>query len=186
VQPFGRWLVPLIVIGVLVAAALLVFRAARGPVRASALGFAGALVSGLQSALFSASLHLLGARGWETVTRWEPYSLVVASVLGGFLIQNAFQSGPLAASSPVVDVTLPAVAVGLGVHVFGEQVHTSAPALAGVAVGVALLLAGIVTLDTSPVVREEQRREREQREPAAAPVRHGAEPSTSTRGLASR
>jgi hypothetical protein len=125
VQPFGRWLAPLVLIGVLVAAA-------RGPVRASALGFAGALVSGLQSALFHASLHLLGARGWETFTRWAPYSLVVASVLGGFLIQNAFQAGPLAASSPVVDVTLPAVAIGLGVHVFGEQVRTSAPAQPGV------------------------------------------------------
>jgi hypothetical protein len=141
--------------------ALLTFRRARGPVRASALGFAGAVVSGLQSALFSASLHLLGSRGWETFARWEPYSLVVASILGGFLIQNAFQSGPLAASSPVVDATLPMVSIGLGVLVFGEHVRTSVPGLAGAGVGLALLVAGIVALDTSPVVREEQRREKE-------------------------
>jgi drug/metabolite transporter (DMT)-like permease len=161
VQPIGRWLPALVVIGVLTAAALLTFRLARGPVRASALGFAGALVSGLQSALFSASLHLLGQRGWETFARWEPYSLVVASILGGFLIQNAFQSGPLAASSPVVDATLPMVSIGLGVLVFGEHVRTSALGLAGTVVGLVLLVAGIVALDTSPVVREEQRREKE-------------------------
>jgi drug/metabolite transporter (DMT)-like permease len=164
IQPIGRWLPALLVIGGLTAAALLAFRVVRGPVRASALGFAGALVSGLQTALFAASLHLLGERGWATFARWEPYSLIVASILGGFLIQNAFQAGPLAASSPVVDSTLPIVSIGLGVFVFGEHVNTSAPGLAGASAGLALLIAGIVVLDTSGVVREEQRREKQERE----------------------
>jgi len=163
VQPIGRWLPALVAIGALTAAALLAFRLARGPVRASALAFAGALVSGLQTALFAASLHLLAQRGWGTFARWEPYSLIAASVLGGFLIQNAFQAGPLAASSPVVDSTLPVVAIGLGVFVFGEQVNTSGLALAGAGTGLALLVAGIVALDTSGVVREEQRREKQER-----------------------
>jgi drug/metabolite transporter (DMT)-like permease len=165
IQPIGRWLPALIAIGGLTAAALLAFRLVRGPVRASALGFSGALVSGLQTALFAASLHLLGQRGWATFARWEPYSLIVASILGGFLIQNAFQAGPLAASSPVVDSTLPMVSIGLGVFVFGEQVNTSALALIGGGVGLALLVTGIVVLDTSGVVREEQRREKRQRQP---------------------
>jgi drug/metabolite transporter (DMT)-like permease len=172
VQPIGRWLPALVAIGVLTAAALVTFRAARGPVRASALGFAGALVSGLQSALFAASLHLLGQRGWATFARWEPYTLIAASLLGGFLIQNAFQAGPLAASSPVVDATLPVVSIGLGVFVFGEQVNTSAAGLAGAAAGLALLVAGIVTLDTSGVVREEQRREKTER-PGTTPTQAG-------------
>jgi drug/metabolite transporter (DMT)-like permease len=172
VQPIGRWLPALVAIGVLTAAALVTFRAARGPVRASALGFAGALVSGLQSALFAASLHLLGQRGWATFARWEPYTLIAASLLGGFLIQNAFQAGPLAASSPVVDATLPVVSIGLGVFVFGEQVNTSAAGLAGAAAGLALLVAGIVTLDTSGVVREEQRREKAER-PGTTPTQAG-------------
>lgn len=163
VQPIGRWLPALATIGALTAAGLLTFRVARGPVRASALAFAGALVSGLQSALLAASLHLLGSRGWETFARWEPYSLVVASILGGFLIQNAFNSGPLAATSPVIDATLPLVSIGLGVVVFAEQVRTTALGLAGAALGLALLVAGIVALDTSPVVREQQRRERADR-----------------------
>jgi drug/metabolite transporter (DMT)-like permease len=158
IQPIGRWLPALAIIGALTAAALLAFRLVRGPARASALGFAGALVSGLQTALFAASLHLLGQRGWATFARWEPYSLIAASILGGFLIQNAFQAGPLAASSPVVDSTLPMVSIGLGVFVFGEQVNTSALALLGGCAGLALLIVGIVALDTSGVVREQQRR----------------------------
>ena len=163
IQPIGRWLPALLVIGGLTAAALLAFRVVRGPVRASALGFAGALVSGLQTALFAASLHLLGDRDWATFARWEPYSLIVASIFGGFLIQNAFQAGPLAASSPVVDSTLPIVSIGLGVFVFGEHVNTSVPGLAGACAGLALLIAGIVVLDSSGVVREEQRREKQER-----------------------
>jgi drug/metabolite transporter (DMT)-like permease len=163
IQPIGRWLPALVVLGALTAGALLAFRLVRGPARASALGLAGALVSGLQTALFAASLHLLAHRGWGTFTRWEPYGLIAASLLGGFLIQNAFQAGPLAASSPVVDSTLPLVAIGLGVLVFGERVNTSALALAGGCAGLALLLAGIVALDTSGVVREQQRREKQDR-----------------------
>jgi drug/metabolite transporter (DMT)-like permease len=167
IQPIGRWLPALAIIGALTVAALLAFRLVRGPVRASALGFAGALVSGLQTALFAASLHLLGQRGWGTFVRWEPYSLIVASILGGFLIQNAFQAGPLAASSPVVDSTLPMVSIGLGVFVFGEHVNTSGLALLGACAGLALLITGIVALDTSGVVREQQRREKQDRRQGA-------------------
>jgi hypothetical protein len=71
-----------------------------------------------------------------------------------------------------VDATLPVVSIGLGVFVFGEQVNTSAAGLAGAAAGLALLVAGIVTLDTSGVVREEQRREKAER-PGTTPTQAG-------------
>jgi hypothetical protein len=57
------------------------------------------------------------------------------------------------------------VSIGLGVFVFGEQVNTSGLALLGGAAGLALLIAGIVALDTSGVVREQQRREGQERRP---------------------
>jgi hypothetical protein len=55
------------------------------------------------------------------------------------------------------------VSIGLGVVVFGEQVNTSGLALLGGCAGLALLIAGIVALDTSGVVREQQRREKQGR-----------------------
>ncbi len=54
---------------------------------------------------------------------------------------------------PVIDATEPAVAVTVGVAVFGETVRTGTLSLTLAAVGVAVLLAGIVLLDTSPLFR---------------------------------
>jgi hypothetical protein len=65
---------------------------------------------------------------------------------------------------PVMDAVLPMVSIGLGVGLFGEHVRTSALGLTGAAAGIALLIVGIVTLDTSPVVRRQQRQERQERQ----------------------
>ncbi len=82
-----------------------------------------------------------------------------------FLVQNAYQAGPLAASMPVMDAVLPMVSIGLGVGLFGEHVRTTAWGLAGAAAGIVALVVGIVLLDTSPIVRRQQRQERKERQP---------------------
>jgi hypothetical protein len=143
---------------------VVVSRRLNGPVQASALALAGALLMGLQSALYAATLARMKDDGWGLFVRWEPYALIVASIVGGFLIQNAFHAGPLASSSPVIDTTLPLVAVGLGVALFDEPVRTSVLGIAGAVFGLALMIAGIVTLDTSPVVRREDRLEKEEQD----------------------
>lgn len=118
----------------------------------------------LQSALFSSTIALLRREGGATFGEWQPYALIVASLLGGFLVQNAYHAGPLATSMPVMDVALPLGGIALGVALFGEQVRTSAPALASGSLGIAMLLAGIILLDTSPLIRREQRMEREEQD----------------------
>jgi drug/metabolite transporter (DMT)-like permease len=184
VQPFSTWLPALVVVAVLAGGAVLASRRLRGPAAASALGFAGALVMALQSALYSATLHTLGERGWATFAGWEPYTLVVVSVLGGFLVQNAFHTGPLAAASPVIEATLPVAAIAFGIWLFGEHVRTSPLGLAGAVVGLVLVLGGIVGLDTSPVVRREQRLEK--REQEKSEQEETAEQETAGRGPADR
>jgi hypothetical protein len=167
VQPFGTWVGALIAVAAVTGAALLATRALTGPTRASAFAFGGAVVMALQSALYDATIALLPKRHWALFATWEPYALVVVSALGFFLIQNAFQSGPLAASTPVIDATLPLAAIVLGVWLFGEHIRTSWWGLGGAALGIVLLIAGIIALDTSPVVRKEQKIEqREQKETA--------------------
>jgi multidrug transporter EmrE-like cation transporter len=86
------------------------------------------------------------------LTSWQPYALVVASVCGLLLIQSAFQQGPLAASMTVLDATEPVVAVTVGMTVFGEAIHTGWPVSAITVAGLAVVTAGIVTLDSSPLV----------------------------------
>ncbi|MGN6130369.1 MAG: DMT family transporter [Nocardioidaceae bacterium] len=165
VQPITVWAPALVAIAVITAVCLVVARRkSEGPATASAFALAGAAVMGLQSALYASTIHMLGKDVWGTFANWEPYALIVASILGAFLIQNAFQSGPLAASTPVIDATLPLVAIGLGVGIFNESVRTSALGLLGGALGIALVIGGIVGLDTSPVVRKEQQIEAEERD----------------------
>jgi drug/metabolite transporter (DMT)-like permease len=166
-QPISSWAPALAAVAVLVGVCLLVTRFVDGPPMASAFAVAGACTMGLQSALYAATIALIKKEQLALFATWEPYALIVASLIGAFLIQNAFQSGPLAASTPVIDATLPLIAIGLGVGLFGEHIRTSFLGLAGASVGLVLVLAGIVGLDTSPVVRREQTLQEEEQEEKA-------------------
>ncbi len=160
-QPFMVWVIPLIIVAALAAAGIGLARCLSGPASASALAVAGAVVMAMQSALYNSTIALLAKVGFFPVfVHWQPYLLIAASIVGMMLIQRAFRAGPLAASSPVIDCLLPLGAIALGLTMFGEKINTSPWALTGGAVGLALLVAGIVLLDTSPVVRQEQRIER--------------------------
>lgn len=91
-----------------------------------------------------------------------------ASIGGLLLIQSAFQAGPLAASMPVMDAVEPAVAIAAGVTLFGESVRTGWPAGGVALAGLLLLFAGIVLLDTSPLLKALYRRETADRDPGGA------------------
>jgi len=168
IQPITVWAPALVAIAVLVTGCVVAARMLDGPVKATMFALAGACTMGLQSALYDATISVIRQDTWQVFLVWQTYALIVASFLGLFLIQNAFQSGPLAASTPVIDAVLPLVAIGLGVGLFGEHVRTSALGLTGAGLGIVLLLVGIVALDTSPVVRKEQRIEEQEREDAEA------------------
>lgn len=164
VQPITAWAPALGAIALITAAALLVNRRVRGPAKASVFAFAGACLMGLQSGLYDATITILGAQRFGVFAHWEAYALIVVSLAGGYLVQVAFQSGPLAASSPVMDATLPLVAIGLGLGLFGEAIRTSTLGLAGGCLGLFVAVAGIALLDTSPLVRHEQHLEHEMQE----------------------
>ncbi|HEY3477290.1 MAG TPA: DMT family transporter [Nocardioides sp.] len=157
VQPLLTWIPALVGVAVVVAAGLAFARFRSGPAKAGGIAFAGACAMGLQSALYDATITLLPQGFLQIFLTWEPYLLIAVSLLGAFLVQNAYQAGPLAASTPVMDSTLPLVAIALGVGLFGETVRTAPWALAGTGLGLSLLLAGILGLDSSPVVRKQQR-----------------------------
>ena len=163
IQPFSAWLWPLIAVVAVAAAGVVVGKSISGPARASLYALSGATVMAFQSALYSTTIASLRAGIGHTFVTWQPYALIVASFTGLFLVQNAYQAGPLAASMPVMDAVLPMVSIGLGIGLFGEHVRTTFWGLAGAATGIALLVGGIVMLDTSPLIRRQQREERNQR-----------------------
>ncbi len=154
-----RWVLILIAVGGLMTLGVIVGGLLRGTARASAYGLAAGAAFGLLAALTKASTHLLGQGAATFFTSWQPYAMAVVAILGAVVQQSAFQAGPLPASVPVMDAMEPAIAVCIGVFAFNESVDTSIAGLTFQALGILLLLWGIVSLDRSPVVLELQARE---------------------------
>jgi drug/metabolite transporter (DMT)-like permease len=149
----GEWALTLTAAGVSTSAALLGSRGVRGPARASLIALAAGVVMGIQSVFLAVTIGHFREGFGAVFTGWQTYLLVAASIVGLVLIQSAFQAGPLSASMPVIDATEPAVAVTVGVVLFGESVRVGWLAGSVTAFGLALLLAGIVLLDTSPLLK---------------------------------
>lgn len=143
------------------ALALLIGRQLTGPAKASLFALAGASLMALQSALYKATITALERDKLGVFTHWQAYALIVASFLGLYLVQNAYQAGPLAASMAVMDAVLPTVAIALGIGLFGEPINTSWWGLTGASAGLALLIGGVVALDTSGAVRPSTARREE-------------------------
>jgi drug/metabolite transporter (DMT)-like permease len=153
---WSKWLLILIAVGGLMALGIVVGGALTGALRASAYGLSAGVAFGLLAALTKASTHLLSQGAGVFFTSWQPYSMAGVAVAGAIVQQSAFQAGPLPASVPIMDAVEPTIAVLIGVFAFSEQVGTSTAALAFEALGILLVLAGIVTLDRSPIVLELQ------------------------------
>jgi drug/metabolite transporter (DMT)-like permease len=165
--PISLWAYALGGIALLVALAVLIGRRLAGPAKASLFALAGASTMALQSALYKATISALERDKLGVFTHWQAYALIIVSFLGLYLVQNAYQAGPLAASMPVMDAVLPTVAIALGVGLFGEPIRTSWWGLAGASAGLVLLIIGIVALDTSAAVRREHQREKQQQKQTA-------------------
>jgi drug/metabolite transporter (DMT)-like permease len=128
----------------------------RGIGRTSALGASAGLCFGLMSALTKSFTDLIHEHGPLAVAHWQPWVLVVVAICGLILGQSAFQAGPLAVSLPLIDVLEPLVAGTIAVVAFGEQVAHGMGAVAGLLVAGLAVVAGVVTLDRSPLVQQAQ------------------------------
>ncbi|TPQ21418.1 DMT family transporter [Streptomyces sporangiiformans] len=155
------WLLVLGATGALVGCALAAARALHGPWRASAVALAAGAVMGTQSVLLATTVDRLKQGLGATLSTWQPYALVVASAGGLLLIQSAFQQGPLAAGMTVIDATEPAVAVTVGTTLFGETIRSGWPVTGFTVLGLVLVTAGIVSLDSSPQIAALHRLERD-------------------------
>lgn len=157
--PLSDWLVPIAVVGSVVVLAAAAAVRSTGVRRATLLAVAGAADFALVDALSKSFVGLVRFDGLvTTLLRWEPYALLVAGLAGIVLSQSAFQSGPLAASLPVIDTLEPTGAVVIGAVVFGEHLASSPGLFAVQLAGAAAAITGIVVLDRSPVVRGQDAR----------------------------
>jgi drug/metabolite transporter (DMT)-like permease len=113
--------------------------------RAMLTGVAAGLIFGIQDALTRQTLQILQSNGWgNLVSTWAPYALVGAGVIGVWLMQSAFNAGPLQASLPAIAAGEPLVGILLGVVVFGDRIQVSEGMLAIQAGGIAALVVGVI------------------------------------------
>lgn len=145
--PFSEWMIPLaIASGVVLAATLVGLLSTNPGWRALLLGAAGGLLFGMAVALTKYVTDLLGTDLAEAVTAWQTYALIGCGVLGFYLQQRAFQSGPLSASLPAITIGEPFGAAFLGITVLDERVRDDAFSLAVIAICLTVMVVATVAL----------------------------------------
>ena len=147
------WLVSAAVIVLLVVALVLVARPRRGPVSATLFGTAAGLAFAFQAAATKMLVIRFG-NGWATIfSSWPLYVFVVAEVVGFTLQQRALKCGCLAPATAALNAATLAASVILGVAVFEESFRGGAAHLPVALVGLAIAVAGVVSL-ASPSLNE--------------------------------
>ena len=87
-------------------------------------------------------------------TTWAPYALVGAGAIGIWLMQSAFNAGPLPLSLPAISAGEPVVGILLGVLVFGDRIQISPGELALQAGGIVALIVGVILVGRAPALSQ--------------------------------
>ncbi|HUC57158.1 MAG TPA: DMT family transporter [Streptosporangiaceae bacterium] len=125
-------------------------------VRASLLGIATGLGYGLTAAYTKGFADKFATEGIVGVlSSWQFYATIATGVLSAFLLENAYQAGPLTVSQPGITLVDPLISTIWGIVVFGETTNhgvllrlTVLPAIA--------VAAGVLLLSRSHVLRATQ------------------------------
>ncbi len=146
-----------VAVGILVFASL----ASKKPTwKAGLLAGAGGIINGL-SAAFAKGLargiqgslhHGLGSTVTHVFGIWELYAFGGSILTGIFLVQSAFQSGPIRWSLPSLAAANPIVSVVLGATLLHEQIRSGAYPVVGTVIGLAFVAGGIMVLSSSSLV----------------------------------
>jgi drug/metabolite transporter (DMT)-like permease len=126
-----------------------------GRARAMLTGTGAGLVFGIQDALTRQTLEILNSNGIDAMfTSWAPYALVGAGATGIWLMQSAFNAGPLPLSLPAISAGEPVVGILLGVLVFGDRIQDTPGELAMQAAGIAALIVGVIIVGRAPALSQ--------------------------------
>jgi drug/metabolite transporter (DMT)-like permease len=158
-------------VGIAIGLSMVRGRGGRSPTptrRAAFLAVSAALTWGFVAAVVKElSVHVAQGPG-AVFSNWSPYVLVVSGAVGMFLVSNAFQAGPLAASQPCLTIVDPMVASLLGITIFGEHIRSGAFDICGEALLLAVLVGSVVLLSRSPIVEFDDSRVRARPSEAAS------------------
>jgi hypothetical protein len=100
------------------------------------------------------SSHLSGGAA-AIFSNWAVYVLIGTGAVSLLIATHALAAGPLAASQPGFTIVDPLAASLLGMFLFSERIEAGVTDLAGEALALALLLAGVIALSHSRLVQGE-------------------------------
>lgn len=120
--------------------------------KAALLGVATGVSWGFVAAIIKELSSHLGDGITGVLSSWSLYAVIVVGAASMFLLANALQAGPLAASQPGLTIVDPLVASLLGIFIFHEHLRSSAVELAIEAAACGLLVTGVVVLSRSRLV----------------------------------
>jgi hypothetical protein len=123
--------------------------------RAALLGAATGICWGFEAAVIKEFSSRVNGGAGAIVSNWSLYVLVGGGALTLLLASHAMAAGPLAASQPGFTILDPLAASILGVFLFREHIRTGLPYLAGEALALVLLIAGVSALSHSHLVTGE-------------------------------
>lgn len=155
----SRWLLAALAVGVAVivfaACAVLPLGTRPTPARRAALlaVSAGTLWGFVAAVIKVLSVHI-GKGPVAIFTNWSPYALLAVGAIAMFLVANAFQAGPLAASQPALTIADPLVASLLGITLFDEHLRFGPWYGLGEFAALILLVGSVVLLGRSPLVTD--------------------------------
>jgi drug/metabolite transporter (DMT)-like permease len=150
VQPV-RWLFGLPLTAAVVAALAVAGRAVRHASGATLLGAAAAVTFALTAALMKDATDRIPRGAAAFFGTWQLYATGLCGLVALVLLQNAYQSGPLAASQPALTLGDAVVSLVYSVVLFDERLRLGWWTLPAV-LGVAMILGGALGLARSPLV----------------------------------
>ena len=131
-----------------------------GGVRAVLTGIAAGLMLGVGDAFTRRTVQIIdGRHPLHLLVHWPGYATIAASLIGLWLVQNAFNAASLHKSLPAVTAAEPTAGIVLGVVVFGDRVHISPLLVAVQLAGVVALVLGVILVARAPVFRDLRLRE---------------------------
>jgi drug/metabolite transporter (DMT)-like permease len=149
----ANWPFAAIAVGVASYGFAVLGRRRSGELRATLTGASAGLVFGLQDALTRRTVQELDAHQIAgLVTSWSGYALLVAGVIGLWLMESAFNAAPLYASLPAITAGEPVAGIAIGIAVFGDTMHTSAGLIAVQAAGLVALITGVILVARGPAL----------------------------------
>ena len=124
-----------------------------GGQRAILTGTSAGLVFGIADALTRRTVQILDTGHFAVLlTSWLGYTLIAVSLIALWLMESAFNAGPLHISLPGIIAAEPISGIMLGVVVFRDSVDISAGAIALEASGLVALLVGVIMVSRSPAL----------------------------------